>query len=129
MRLLVGSLLLGTVVAAAAGAVHGQPPPALPAPAEASPPNAAALAPAGAPAAEGGGDPARELEARLTDLEKLRQREAALRAAPADEDQKKQIELLQKEVAKLKEITDLLAMELKKRPAAGPEVEALQAQI
>jgi hypothetical protein len=128
MRLLLRGLLLGAIVAAAAGGARGQPPSVLPEPAAPLPPDAAAPAPAGAPGAEGGADPARELEARRTDLEKLRTQQSALRAAPADEDQKKQIELLQKQVETMQKEIKLLAEELKKRTAAGPEVEALQAQ-
>jgi hypothetical protein len=84
-------------------------------------------APVGAPAA----DLARELQARRVELADLRKRQAAFQAAAVDEDQKKQIELLQKEVETLEKMVKLLADELeklKKQPPPGAAVEQLEAQ-
>jgi hypothetical protein len=70
-----------------------------------------------------GADSAKEFETRQAELEKLRKQQAALKAAPADDDQKKQIELLQKQVETLEKQIKLLADQLKKQ-----DVEKLQTQ-
>jgi hypothetical protein len=69
------------------------------------------------------------LAARQAELAALRTRQAALATAPADEDQKKQIELLQKQVDTLEKMVRLLADQLRKQPPAGAEVEKLQGQV
>jgi hypothetical protein len=68
-------------------------------------------------------DPVEEFQARQAELEKLRYQQAALKAAPADDDQKKQIELLQKQVETQDKQIKLLADQLKKI-----DVEKLQTQ-
>jgi len=68
-------------------------------------------------------DSAKEFETRQAELEKLRKQKATLKAAPADDDQKKQIELLQKQVETLEKQIKLLADQLKKQ-----DVEKLQTQ-
>jgi hypothetical protein len=71
----------------------------------------------------GAADSAKELDARRAELEKLRRQQIAANAAPADDDQKKQIELLQKQVETLEKQIKLLADQLKKQ-----DVEKLQLQ-
>jgi hypothetical protein len=68
-------------------------------------------------------DSTKELDARRAELEKLRRQQIAANAAPADDDQKKQIELLQKQVETLEKQIKLLADQIKKQ-----DVEKLQLQ-
>jgi hypothetical protein len=70
---------------------------------------------------------AEQLELTLLEVEKLRKEEAALQGGAQDDEQKKKIELLQKQVETLEKITKLLAEQLKKQPA-GPAVEKLETQ-
>jgi hypothetical protein len=68
------------------------------------------------------------LDVCLLEIENLREQQATLQAKPQDDEQKKKIELLQKEVETLEKMVKLLADQLKKQPAGGPAVEKLQGQ-
>jgi hypothetical protein len=113
-----GAALLTLVVTRGTPAQPPAPPPAPQA--TGAPPAAAATAlqppPAGA------------MEAALHEMATLRAEETALQAKPQDDDQKKKIELLQKQVETLEKMTKLLADQLKKQPPTGPAMEKLEVQ-
>jgi hypothetical protein len=69
-----------------------------------------------------------QLEVCLHEMETLRKEEATLQAGAQDDEQKKKIELLQKQVETLEKMTRLLADQLKKQPPAGQAAEQLQTQ-
>jgi hypothetical protein len=68
--------------------------------------------------------PAKEIEARLAELEKLRRLQAIAKGAPADDDQKKQIELLQKQVETLEKQIKLMVEQIKKLDVEKLELQA-----
>jgi hypothetical protein len=107
MRLLLHGLVIAVLILAIPSIGWAQLLPNLP---EALPPNGAV-------------DSTKDLDARRTELEKLRRQQIAAKAAPADDDQKKQIELLQKQVETLEKQIKLLADQIKKQ-----DVEKLQLQ-
>ena len=115
MRLLLHSLAAGVLLLAGAGFGLAQAP-AVPEPARNPelPPSAAP--PAGPPAS-----PAEQLEGCVAEMARLHQEEAALQAAPQDDDQKKKIEFLQKQIETLEKLMKLLADQLKKQSPAGVE--------
>jgi hypothetical protein len=96
--------------------------PAPPQPLAASTPSASAPVSASLPA------PATDLEVCLAEIEDLRKQQATLQTLPQDDEQKKKIELLQKEVETLEKMVRLLADQLKKEPPAGAAFEKLQTQ-
>jgi hypothetical protein len=110
-------LLVGTAVGQGREPAAPAPTPS-PEATEAAP---AAQAPASPPAAQ-------QLEACLAEMTTLRKEEAALQAGAQDDEQKKKIELLQKQVETLEKMTRLLADQLKKQPPAGPAMEKLETQ-
>jgi hypothetical protein len=119
MRLLLVSLLLALFMTADTRLGLAQapvsPPPTAP------PPQLGTL-PAAQPAS------GLSLDVCLLEIENLREQQAALQAKPQDDEQKKKIELLQKEVETLEKMVKLLADQLKKQPTGGPAVEQLQGQ-
>jgi hypothetical protein len=124
MRLLLYSLVIGTVTAVGTTAGRAQ------APAD----GASSARESGAPGGVQGIPPptpapaANELETVLAEIENLRKQQAALQARPQDDEQKKKIELLQKEVETLEKMVRLLADQLKKQPPAGAAFEKMQTQ-
>jgi hypothetical protein len=72
--------------------------------------------------------PGERLDLCLHEMEALRKEEAALQAGAQDDEHKKKIELLQKQVETLEKMTKLLADQLKKQPPAGATVEKLETQ-
>jgi hypothetical protein len=69
------------------------------------------------------------LERCLEELAKMRAEQAVAQAAPANDEQKKRLDLLQKQVETLEKMVKLLADELKKRPAAPQAVEKLETRL
>jgi hypothetical protein len=125
MKVQVHGFLAGILLTTAAAFVAAQPP--APSPGRAG---AATPGPGGVPVpvipTAAATDPTDELEARQADLAKLRAQQAALK--PADDDQKKQIELLQKQVETLEKMIKLLAEQLKKAPPDAEKVATLEAR-
>lgn len=121
MRPLLYILVIGTVTAVGATAGRAQ----TPAEATAGGPGPGGVQgippPTPAPTAN-------ELETVLAEIENLRKQQAALQARPQDDEQKKKIELLQKEVETLEKMVRLLADQLKKQPPAGAAFEKVQTQ-
>jgi hypothetical protein len=112
MRLLHYGLMIGILMAASARMGRAQAPGSAPEdPPVASPPPTVG-----------------DLEEGLREIEGLRRQQAALQAKPQDDEQKKKIALLQKEVETLEEMVKLLAKQLKKQPPAGAAVEKLEGQ-
>jgi hypothetical protein len=70
-----------------------------------------------------------ELENCLANIEQLRREQAILRAGFQDEEQKKKIELLQKQVETLEKMVKLLADQLKTQPGGKPAVDKLEADV
>jgi hypothetical protein len=124
MRSLPAVLLAGVLTVAAAGEGRAQSTPTPPEPAGPPAVNQGGISPGSTAASQAGLN--KELDQRRAELEKLRRQQAPLAAVPADDDQKKQIELLQKQVETLEKQVKLLADELKKLSPA--EVEKLQLQ-
>jgi hypothetical protein len=122
MRLLLHSLAAGTLLLAVAGFGLAQTQPA--AISELPPPGSPLLAaPPPAPQPQA----AERLAMCLAEMEKLHNEEAALQAAAQDDEQKKKIDLLQKQVETLEKMTKLLADELKK-PTGTATLEARAVQ-
>jgi hypothetical protein len=69
---------------------------------------------------------AQDVEHYLAQIDGIRKEQAALKAGPPDDEQKKRLELLQKQVETLEKMVLLLADQLKKQGGAG--VEQLQAR-
>jgi hypothetical protein len=111
MRLLVCSLLAGLAVLAGATVGPAQAPPA-PEPGSVLPPPDAP-APAARPSA------AEQLETCLHELAALRKEEATLQAAAQDDELKKKVELLQKQIDTLEKLVKLLGDQVKKLPSAA----------
>jgi hypothetical protein len=127
MRLLLHSVLVGLLMLAGATVGRAQVPKAAE-PVTNLPPPATARAPAvnSPPASQpSAGD---QLELCLHEMETLHKAEATLQAGAQDDEQKKKIELLQKQVETLEKMTKLLADQLKKQPPAGAAVEKLETQ-
>src|SRR5262249_30113551 len=110
MRLLLVSLLLALFMTADTRLGLAQAP--------VSPPPTAAPPQLGTPPAA---QPASglSLDVCLLEIENLREQQAALQAKPQDDEQKKKIELLQKEEETLEKMVKLLADQLKKQPTGG----------
>ena len=122
MRLLLYSLVSGILIFAVECSGWAQ----APAPTEAVNPAAPAVAPvASAPPAPPAG---KDLEAALAEIATLRTQQTALLAQAQDEDLKKKVDLLQKQIETLDKLVKLLAEQLKKQPASGAAVEQLQTQ-
>jgi len=86
------------------------------------------VSPPTAPAPVPPPSPREQLETGVRDMAALRAQETALQDKPADDDQKKKIELLQKQVETLEKQLKLVAEQLKKMQAPGPAVEKLESQ-
>jgi hypothetical protein len=115
MRLLLCGPVCALLVLGGAGVTLAQ------SPSPADPTGAAQPPPTGqAPAGD-------ELTLCLSEIESLRREQGAVQAGAQDDDQKKRIELLQKQVDTLEKMVRLLAEQLKKQ-APGPAVEQLQVQ-
>jgi len=71
---------------------------------------------------------AENVETCLAQIDSLRKEQAALKGGAQDDEQKKRIELLQKQVETLEKMVRLLADQLKKQPGAAPSMEQLQLQ-
>jgi hypothetical protein len=124
MRLLPHSLLAGLLVLA--GATAG------PAQAPAAPERARNLPPLGAPPVTPGAaaqpSTGEQLEHCLAAMEALRKEEATLQAAAQDDETKKKIDLLQKQIETLEKLVKLLGDQVKKLQATGAAVEKVEAQ-
>jgi hypothetical protein len=155
MRFVRYGLVIGALLAASASFGLAQPPgdpfleaiprlPAAPAPVLAPVPTqapvtvpapiavAAPVVPVAAPAPvpELPQQPAKEdIESHLSRIEQLRKEQAELKAATQTQEQKKRIELLQKQVETLEKMVRLMADQLKKQPPAGAEMERLETQV
>ncbi len=128
MRLLLHSLAAGALLLAGAGRALAQAP-AAPGPESTSELPLLAVPPLGGPPAAPPPATAEQLEACVLEIEKLHKEKAALEAAAAqDDEQKKRIELLQKQVETLEKMIRLLADQLKKQPPTGAAVEKLEFQ-
>jgi hypothetical protein len=128
MRLFLHSLLVGTVMAVVASFAGAQGPPdnlVRPmAPAPSMETMVAGMAPRPTPPA-----PETSLELCLLEMQALRNEQAALQGRVQDEDQKKKLELLQKQVETMEKMIKLLAEQVKPQPpTTGPAVEKLQLQ-
>jgi hypothetical protein len=124
MRLLLLGLAIGAWLAAGASSAVGQTP-------EGNTPASEPFIPGALPDTLPQSPPqaSQDLEAGLRDIEKLRQQQAALQKKGAtDADDKKRMELLQKQIETLEKMVRLLAEQLKKQPAAGPAVDRLEEQ-
>jgi hypothetical protein len=128
MRLLLHSLMIGMLLAAGARNGLAQTPP------DGTTLGASAQVPATGSAVQeslptaANSSVATDLEVRLAEMEKLRNEQAALQAGTPDQNQQKQIELLQRQIETMEKMLKLLAEQLKKQPAAGPAVEKLEVQ-
>jgi hypothetical protein len=125
MRSLAHSLGVAIILLACTGVGRGQSPAGNgqgPAP----PGTGGATSPPG-PAPAAGPAAAREMEVCLREIEGLRRQQVAMEAGAQDDEQKKRIEILQKEIATLEKMVKLLAEQLKKEPG-GPALEKVQAQ-
>ncbi len=123
MRLLLHTLLLGLLVLGELCEVHAQ------APASAVPPSPAAKGTLSEQADKGPEPTAvQRLEAYQENLKNLRKQQVAAQAGPADEKQKKQLELLQKQVETQQKMIELLVEQVKKQPPAGLSLERLDAR-
>jgi hypothetical protein len=123
MRLIQHSLLAGLLMLAATTTLLAQAP---------APPGAANPAPPGATSENFSpnlqSSPGDQLERCLYEMQALHAEEAALQAAAQDDEQKKKIELLQKQVETLEKMTKLLADQLKKQPPPGATLEKVELQ-
>ena len=70
----------------------------------------------------------KELETCLAEISSLRNQEASLLAHAPDDDQKKKIEILEKQIETLEKLIKLVAEQVKKQPASGAAVEKLETQ-
>jgi hypothetical protein len=119
--------MIGSLLAAGARNGWAQVPPS-------GPPGAGAPAPTAGSAVQetpplaASAAAATELEVRLLEIEKLRAEQAALQVGAPTEDQKKRLDLLQRQIETLEKMVKLLADQLRKQPAAGPAVDKLQVQ-
>jgi hypothetical protein len=122
MRLLLHGLAAGILLSAGAALAPAQAPGA---PSEGN----SGLPPMAAPPPGPSVSPAAQLELCVSEMTKLRTEEAALQAKPADDDQKKQIELLQKQIETLEKLVKLLADQLKRQSPVLEKVEAQAATL
>src|SRR5437588_4625673 len=129
MRLLRYGLATGVLLAASAGVSLAQPPgdPFLESIQRTQPPAAPVTAPSPVPVIPPSSEKG-DLDSYLAQIDNLRKEQAALQAGAQTEDEKKRIELLQKQVETLEKMVRLLADQLKKQPAAGPGMDQLQIQ-
>jgi hypothetical protein len=112
MRALQYSLVVATVVLAGTGFGRAQVPEYFPGltPGPRAGTTLPGLAPAPATAAPN------QLEVGRREIENLRVQQAALQAAPQDDEQKKKIELLQRQIVTLEKMVKLLVEQMKKEP-------------
>jgi hypothetical protein len=119
MRLLLLSFVSGALVLAVACPGMGQPP------AASAPVSSGAAA---RPGGTGPASPAPGAALYLGEIDGLRAQQTALQAQAPDENQKKKIELLEKQIDTLEKLVKLLAKQIEKQSAGGAAVEQLQAQ-
>jgi hypothetical protein len=127
MRLFAHIFLVPFLVLAAASSTPAQIPPARPEP-QGAPISGQGESPAVSESPElKEGSKAQQLTACLVEIESLRQQQAAEQGQVQDEETKKRLELMQKEIDTLEKILKLLAEQVK-QPVSGPTVEKLQTQ-
>jgi hypothetical protein len=121
MRLLPHSLVAGLLLLAGAAACPAQAP--------AAPDAGAKLPPLMLPPPTPQPTTADDFQRCLSEMAALRKAEAAAQAGAQDDEQKKKIELLQKQIETLEKMTKLLADQLKKQPPGGVAAEKLEEQV
>jgi len=126
MRPFLRSLVAALAIPAGAGLALAQAP-AAPEPASALPPLEAPGAPPASPTRVAPPAGPASLKASQDQVAALREQEAVLKAR-ADDDDKKKIELLQKQLDTLEKQLKLLADEMKKLSGGGPALEKVQIQ-
>jgi hypothetical protein len=127
MRLLLHSLLAALLVLAGAAVGRAQTPNA-PEPGSQLPRPEAANATQASPQPASPLSAGEQLETCLLEMAVLRKEEATLQAGAQDDETKKKIELLQKQVETLEKLVKLLGDQIKKMQAAGAAVEKVEAQ-